>query len=409
MSDPHLRFVHASDLHLDSPLDGIAEIPPHLSDALVDAPIRAAEKVFDTVIEEDAEFLILSGDVLAADRAGPREILFLADQFERLADKKIRVYWLASRSDPTDDWSSAGMFPDNVVRLPAGENTELIYQRRQKPDARIVAFDALDGQAIDSVSSANEVVTIGIARSAGEPLALEQQPVDYWALGGRAERRTVTSEPMTIQFSGSPQGRHPSETGAHGCTVVDITPSHAVSLTHVTTDVVRWHAERLEIDASVDTIQLELQARQRLQYLLANHADQILLISFSITGHGPLLGELRRGNTADDVVAKLRTEFGHHTPAVWTVALTAEPRHDFPTEWYEEETMLGEFLRNVRELTMTSSEKIDLAKYLDPLPAELAAQLEIRDTEDRAAVLQRAATLGAELLSGDPSRAGRSH
>ena len=105
----------------------------------------------------------------------------------------------------------------------------------------------------------------------------------------------------------------------------------------------------------------------------------------------------------------LRGQFGHATPAAWTVSLEAESPAAVDPQWYEEETMLGEFLRNVRELTMTSSEEIDLAKYLDPLPAELAAQLEIRDTEDRAAVLQRAATLGTELLSGDPSRAGRSH
>lgn len=403
MSESYLRFVHASDLNLDSAIEGIADIPSHLQDVLVDAPLRAAEKVFDTVVEEDAEFLILAGNVVTAEQSGPREILFLVEQFERLAERKVPVYWLLSNSDPDDDWSSVSLLPDNVVRLVAGQANPHLHQRRKDTTARIVVFDAAAPTSFDSNISDQDtdqdLVTIGIARTLPDQQNLQQQAVAYWALGGRQQRQTVNSQPMTIHYSGSPQGRGPAATGPHGCTLVEISPAHVATLTPVTTDVVHWHTERLEIDTTVDAIQLELQARQRLQHLLANHADQVLLINLTVTGQGPLLGALRHGRAAQDLVTKLRTEFGHHTPAVWTESLTAEPQHDFPSGWYEEETMLGEFLRNVRQLSSSPDHKIDLSKYLDPLPAELAAALDIPDAETRADVLQRAATLGAEMLS----------
>ena len=64
MAGRQLRFVHASDLHLEEPLHGVTEVPDHLRDLFLDAATLAAERVFDTVVEEEADFLLLSGDVL---------------------------------------------------------------------------------------------------------------------------------------------------------------------------------------------------------------------------------------------------------------------------------------------------------------------------------------------------------
>lgn len=53
---PHtLRFVHASDLHLDRPLYGLSDAPPELREMLRDAPLQAAERVFDTALTENAD------------------------------------------------------------------------------------------------------------------------------------------------------------------------------------------------------------------------------------------------------------------------------------------------------------------------------------------------------------------
>ena len=92
MSQP-LRLVHASDLHLERPLYGLAEIPDHLRELLIEAPYHAAEQVFETALAEDVDAVVLAGDVLHVDRAGPPAIVLLLDQFARLGERNIPIYW----------------------------------------------------------------------------------------------------------------------------------------------------------------------------------------------------------------------------------------------------------------------------------------------------------------------------
>src|SRR5262245_16172482 len=102
MAQPPLRFVHAGDLHLERPLSGVAEVPPHLREAFLEAPYLAAQQIFETALTEGADALLLSGDVVHLDRAGPRAIVFLLEQFQRLANHGIPVYWAGGQVDAPD-------------------------------------------------------------------------------------------------------------------------------------------------------------------------------------------------------------------------------------------------------------------------------------------------------------------
>ena len=106
MTQP-FRFVHAADFHLERPLRGLAEVPDHLRVALIDAPYRAAERVFDAAIKERVDFVVLAGDILDPLAAGPRGLVFLGEQFQRLAAQGIRVYWAGGRSDDFERWIDA--------------------------------------------------------------------------------------------------------------------------------------------------------------------------------------------------------------------------------------------------------------------------------------------------------------
>ena len=45
-----VKFIHASDFHLDEPMKGLAELPPHLKSVIANAPYQAARRVFDLAI-----------------------------------------------------------------------------------------------------------------------------------------------------------------------------------------------------------------------------------------------------------------------------------------------------------------------------------------------------------------------
>jgi DNA repair exonuclease SbcCD nuclease subunit len=129
MSQAPLRFVHAADLHLERPLSGVAQIPSHLREAFLEAPYMAAEQVFETALAEGADALLLAGDVVHLDRAGPRAIVFLIEQFKRLADHGIAVYWAGGQVDPADAWPPSVPLPSLVHRFPAGRVGNVEHQR----------------------------------------------------------------------------------------------------------------------------------------------------------------------------------------------------------------------------------------------------------------------------------------
>src|SRR6185295_1398767 len=132
------RFIHASDLHLERPPGGLSDVPDHLRLALVEAPYRAAERAFDAAIKERVDFVALAGDVIDPTVAGPRGLVFLAEQFRKLADKSIIVYWAGGRGDDFDRWVERWSVPDNVVRFPTGRVQRIVHRRDGEPVAQIL-------------------------------------------------------------------------------------------------------------------------------------------------------------------------------------------------------------------------------------------------------------------------------
>ena len=138
MSDRSFRFLHASDFRLDAVPRGLTEVPDHLRDTLLDAPYTAARRVFDTALAERVAFVILAGNILQPDLTGPRGTAFLSEQFQRLAEAGISVYWAGGESDPPEAWPTAFPLPENVRVFAKDRVTDFLHQYDGSPLARIV-------------------------------------------------------------------------------------------------------------------------------------------------------------------------------------------------------------------------------------------------------------------------------
>ena len=66
-----LRFVHAADLHLDSPFRGIrSEAPPQVAEELHRATFEAYANIIALCLEERVDALLVAGDIYdGADRS----------------------------------------------------------------------------------------------------------------------------------------------------------------------------------------------------------------------------------------------------------------------------------------------------------------------------------------------------
>jgi DNA repair exonuclease SbcCD nuclease subunit len=417
MTQP-LRLVHASDLHLERPLYGLAEVPEHLRELLIDAPLRAAEQVFETALAENADAVLLAGDVLNVDLAGPPAIVLLLDQFARLGDRGIQVYWAGGAVDAPDLWPRSVALPANVHVFPVARVETLELARGGETIARVQGTSC-DGDGQINASGfhrdAHGLLTIGVAHNVaaggspadstaktGEPTAVTlHDRVHYMALGGRHRQQTVDEQPGIVHYSGTPQGRGPTETGAHGCTVVTLDESGRAKLRFVPTDAARWSEHALEVTASTRAEQLHERMVERLEKLQAQQPGVDHFVRWTIRGAGPLVNRLRPGGMADELLVDLRRQFGERSPAIWSASIDCTAPLSVPAEWYDQETCLGDFLRQVREFELHDEWPLDLRAMLpkDLGDDALAALAEVEGPTAREELLCRAAKLGVDLLT----------
>jgi DNA repair exonuclease SbcCD nuclease subunit len=404
MTQSTLRLVHGSDLHLERPLHGLAEIPDHLRERLIEAPYHAAEQIFETALAEDVDAVLLAGDVLDVDRAGPPAIVLLLEQFARLGDRGIQVYWAGGAVDVPDNWPRSVVLPDNVHVFPIGHVQTLDLVRANETIARVQGVSCrVDGQieASGFHRDVHGLFTIGVAYGTDDSPGHEGDRVHYMALGGRHQFQTVDEEPGVAHYCGTPQGRGPTETGPHGCTLVHVDDTGRARPQFVATDSIRWTEQTLEVTATTKQEQLYERLVDRMEKLLAKHPGIDLLVRWKIQGTGPLVNRLRPGGLSEEMLVDLRRRFGHSSQVAWSASLECHSPLSVPAEWYDEETVLGDFVRQVRACENDENLPFDLSQFLpDNLRDEsLAAIAHVESHEHRLDLLERAAKLGADLLT----------
>lgn len=401
--DRSFRFLHAADLHLERPPRGMAEIPDPLRSALADAPYRAAERVFDAALKHQVDFVVLAGDVLDPQLAGPRALVFLNEQFERLAGHGIKVYWAGGRADRFEQFVDAWPLADHVYRFPLGRVERVVHHRDDEPLVQILGTSTRKRKRIATAEFAppsRELFSVAVAYGTTDSETLARHAVNYWALGGQHARRSLLRGAVTGHYCGTPQGRRPREAGPHGCTLAQVDETGRVRTTFIPTDAVRYCNERVTVDESTTGEQLFQILDQRAGELLVDPFGPELIVSWTVAGSRSLADRLCAGNWSADLVARLRTEHAAKSPGAWTTSVEAPAAEDVPAELYEEETLLGEFLRTVRHYQEHPDEPLVLDAFLAERHAagSLGPLASVDEPAVRRRVLAEAAALGAQLL-----------
>ena len=268
--------------------------------------------------------------------------------------------------------------PENVHVFPVGRVESLDLVRNGEAIARVQGTSCREDGEVDSRGfhrDAHGLFTIGVAHGTSDSAGREGDRVHYMALGGRHQHQTVDEQPGVAHYCGTPQGRGPHETGPHGCTLVHVDDTGRARPQFVATDSVRWTEQSLEVTASTREEQLSERLVDRLEKLIAKHPGVNLLVRWKIEGTGPLVNRLRPGGLADELLTDLRRKFGHGTPLAWSVSLECTSPLSVPAEWYDQETVLGDFVRQVRASLEDENVPFDLKRYLpaDVREEELAA------------------------------------
>jgi exonuclease SbcD len=399
------RFVQAGDFHLEQCIHGLEEAPEALRDLIIDAPFVAARRVFEIAIAEKADFVVLTGDILHPQQAGPRAMGFLIDQFELLKAENIAVYWAGGRVDSPERWPEAIRLPSNVHWFPAGR-LEFFAPAAKGLSLCHLLGASLDGnraiRTTDYETDENKF-TIAVAPGRMEADGLVRPGIHYWCLGGESKRRVVAAAPVPAHQSGSPQGRSPADTGPHGCLVVHVSDEAKLRVHFTPTDVIRFHTETLVMPLDATRIELQQAIREKANALRLENEERKLFVTWKIHAPGALGYELRHTSLANDLIGELRDDFGKKGASAWTVGVDCETNEDLPHACYEEDTILGDFLRTTRRYEQDESEDLALSAQVVEGDWSLSAPelVAIGDDVTRTQILREAAVLGIDLLAGE--------
>jgi hypothetical protein len=85
------------------------------------------------------------------------------------------------------------------------------------------------------------------------------------------------------------------------------------------------------------------------------------------------------------------------------VSLTLDPPHALRSEWCDEDSILGDYMRVVSDYQEHDERPIELRSLIgeDQLPGRLQSDSWLTDPFERDEVLRQAAMLGLDMLRGD--------
>src|SRR5437762_2642437 len=115
-SEP-VKIVHASDLHLDSPLAGLERYEGAPVEAIRGATRRAFENLVTLCLDERAALLLIAGDVYDGDWKDYSTGLFFAATLARLRDAGTRVVVVRGNHDAASQITKNLRLPAHVREL----------------------------------------------------------------------------------------------------------------------------------------------------------------------------------------------------------------------------------------------------------------------------------------------------
>ncbi|NYG35294.1 DNA repair exonuclease [Sphaerotilus montanus] len=417
-----MKFLHAADLHIDSPLRGLHAQDGAPVERLRGATRQAFVALIDLAVRRQVNLVILAGDLYDGDWVDFRTGLFVHEQLARLAAHGIFVFVVRGNHDaesvisrqlPRQD--HVHVFSSRVAQTRVLAELGVAVHGRSFPN-RAVTEDLVPGYP----AAVRGCFNIGVLHTSlsGSPDHGTYAPTrvdllaatgyDYLALGHIHARQVVRESQPRIVFPGNLQGRHALETGPKGCEIVTVQDGQLAQTEFVALDVVRWHVLTLPCQPLTDIDALRAQFLAALAVLLAGDRSRLHVVRVQLRGESVLhqMEAVQPGLLEAALQAGLRHWDG---PEVWIERVLSELTSPLDRAAASERPdALGEVVRLVDRLagddTTLRQWALAALESLPALPVDLGDARPDRLTPDqwRALLADAEAMVLAQLGAGLP-------
>lgn len=294
------RFVHAADIHLDSPLLSLDAYPGAPVEEIRLATRKALGKLVDFSIESDAAFVVIAGDLFDGEWRDCNTGLYFISEMKRLRDAGIKAYIELGNHDAASRMAAGLPWPDHIrffdykrperILVP-GCDAALYSQSFRRPH---VDEDLTSTWPVGDPGTFNiGVLHTSASGTPGHELyapcsldSLRSRHYQYWALGHIHARMELAREPWVV-FSGNIQGRSVRECGPRGCYLVDVDDYGGVTLAFEPLDVVRWQVLQVAVGEETAPGDLEALAQDAIERAVAEAEGRTLAVRIRLEGYGP--------------------------------------------------------------------------------------------------------------------------
>ncbi|MBV8900342.1 MAG: DNA repair exonuclease [Verrucomicrobia bacterium] len=392
-----MKFVHAADIHLDSPLRGLERYEGAPVHDLRGATRKAFEKLVDLCIEEKADFLLIAGDLYDGDWHDYNTGLFFSRQMVRLREAQIAVFLIRGNHDAESKITRQLRLPDNVRSFATHEaETVRLEHLGAALHGRSFATQAMtENLALSYPAPLDGFFNIGILHTSadGRPGHENYAPCSqgdlaakgygYWALGHIHRREVLHGGEPWIVFPGNLQGRHIRETGEKGCTVVSVNDSHETVVEHRVLDVVRWCECDVDVDGLDSTDDLLTRVQPALGRAVRKAGDRLLAVRLTL--HGSCEAHRALVTRPDGFIAEVRA-LGNDLGHVWIERVEFDTRAPVDLDAIAQQgDPLGQLVRFTRTLKTDPARVQELVAGFQGLRRKLPAELGERIFADETA------------------------
>lgn len=257
---PGFRFLHAADIHLDSPLRGLRTRSEDAARLFAAASRKAFSNLVQAAIDSEAAFVIIAGDLYDGDWKDYATGQFFVRESGRLARAGLKLFLTRGNHDAASEISRTLPLPDNVHRFSTRK-----VESKDIAELAVVLHGRSFAQRHVADNMANEFpaarpgwFNIGVLHTSltgreghdvYAPCLLEdllRVGYQYWALGHVHAREVVHDDPPVV-FPGNLQGRHSRESGPKGATLVTVDNNAVTKLEALQLDAARWECPAVDI------------------------------------------------------------------------------------------------------------------------------------------------------------------
>jgi exonuclease SbcD len=302
------RFIHAADIHLDSPLKGLEKYDGVPADEIRNAGRRALEGLVQLAIARQVAFVLLAGDIYDGDWRDYNTGLYFISQMARLREANVPVFLVTGNHDAANRMTRSLKLPTNVKIFDDGApETFILDSIPAAVHGQSYATAAIREDLSQRYPLANRgLFNIGLlhtcasGREGHDPYCpctvdgLRSKEYQYWALGHVHKRETLCDDPL-IMFSGNLQGRYIPETGPKGCLLVTVSDDLSAAAQFVSLDAVRWEVANIDVSNTLGVDEILDQVADEFQKLRQNVDGRLLAVRVVLSGrssaHAKLLAQ----------------------------------------------------------------------------------------------------------------------